>query len=77
MSNTSPHTSSLNNVDTMMIDYLTASYIIGCGNPKDDPTQRRPDISLAQKELGWEPKVQLQEGLEKTILYFKDKIKEA
>lgn len=40
--------------------------------PVDDPTQRKPDISLAKKELGWEPKVQLDEGLERTIEYFKD-----
>lgn len=41
--------------------------------PQDDPTQRRPDISLAKKELnGWEPKVPLEEGLEKTIFYFKN-----
>lgn len=39
MSNTSPHTSSLNNADKMMLDYLTTSYIIGCGSPKDDLTQ--------------------------------------
>jgi len=38
--------------------------------PQDDPTQRRPDISLAKKELGWEPKIDLKEGLEKTIPYF-------
>lgn len=38
--------------------------------PSDDPTQRRPDISLAQKELDWEPKVKLEQGLEKTIEYF-------
>ncbi len=39
--------------------------------PSDDPTQRKPDISLAKKELnGWEPKVQLEEGLVKTIEYF-------
>jgi UDP-glucuronate decarboxylase len=39
--------------------------------PADDPKQRRPDISLAQKELGgWEPKTQLEEGLKKTIAYF-------
>jgi len=39
--------------------------------PSDDPMQRQPDISLAKKELGWEPKIQLREGLEKTIQYFK------
>jgi UDP-glucuronate decarboxylase len=39
--------------------------------PKDDPTQRKPDITLAQQKLGWEPKVPLAEGLAKTIAYFK------
>jgi UDP-glucuronate decarboxylase len=38
--------------------------------PSDDPTQRQPDISLAKKELAWEPKVQLEEGLKNTIPYF-------
>ncbi len=38
--------------------------------PADDPTQRQPDISLAKKELGWEPKIKLEEGLIKTIDYF-------
>ena len=41
--------------------------------PKDDPTQRQPDITLAREILnGWEPKVQLREGLIKTINYFDD-----
>ena len=39
--------------------------------PEDDPSQRQPDISLAKKELNWEPKISLEEGLEKTINYFK------
>ena len=39
--------------------------------PKDDPTQRKPDIHLAKKELGWQPKVDLEIGLAKTIAYFK------
>ena len=39
--------------------------------PSDDPTRRRPDISRAKSVLGWEPKVQLEEGLEKTIAYFR------
>lgn len=38
--------------------------------PSDDPRQRRPDISLAKKELGWEPVVELEEGLKQTIAYF-------
>ena len=41
--------------------------------PADDPKQRQPDITLAKKMLGgWEPKVQLEEGLKKTIDYFKN-----
>lgn len=39
--------------------------------PKDDPGQRRPDISLAKEQLNWEPKIQLEEGLSKTIEWFK------
>ncbi len=39
--------------------------------PLDDPTRRRPDITLAKDKLGWEPKVSLSDGLEKTIKYFK------
>lgn len=38
--------------------------------PQDDPMQRRPVIDLAKKELGWEPKINLKEGLAKTIAYF-------
>src|SRR5689334_9514564 len=38
--------------------------------PKDDPKQRRPDITRAKKILGWEPKVLLADGLKKTIDYF-------
>ena len=40
--------------------------------PQDDPKQRQPDISLAQKELDWKPSVELEEGLTRTIRYFKD-----
>jgi UDP-glucuronate decarboxylase len=39
--------------------------------PQDDPTQRKPDISLAKKELDWEPTIKLEEGLIKTIDYFR------
>ncbi len=39
--------------------------------PTDDPKQRKPDISLARKQLGWEPTVSLEEGLIETIAYFK------
>jgi nucleoside-diphosphate-sugar epimerase len=39
--------------------------------PVDDPKVRRPDIALVRTKLGWEPKVGLEEGLKKTIAYFK------
>lgn len=42
--------------------------------PMDDPKQRQPDISRAKMLLGWEPKVDLEEGLKKTIVYFRGRI---
>ena len=48
----------------------TKSRIVYEPLPKDDPKQRRPDISLARKHLKWRPKVKLAEGLEKTIRWF-------
>jgi UDP-glucuronate decarboxylase len=52
----------------------TDSKIIEMPLPSDDPTQRKPDISLAKKVLHWEPKVELSEGLDRTIPYFKERI---
>jgi UDP-glucuronate decarboxylase len=49
----------------------SSSKIIQHPLPQDDPRQRRPDISLAKSALGWEPKIQLQQGLNKTIDYFR------
>lgn len=43
--------------------------------PSDDPRQRQPDISVAKKELDWEPVVKLEDGLVKTIAYFREAIK--
>ena len=49
----------------------SSSKLVRLPLPADDPKQRRPDISMAQRELGgWEPKVALDEGLRKTIAYF-------
>lgn len=42
--------------------------------PKDDPKQRKPDITKAKKLLGWEPKVKLAAGLEQTIAYFRTRV---
>ena len=52
----------------------SSSKLVEMPLPSDDPTQRKPDISLAQKVLGWEPKVRLAEGLERAIPYFRDAI---
>ena len=43
--------------------------------PSDDPTQRQPDIGLAREKLGWEPKIQLEQGLIHTIPYFESLLK--
>jgi len=42
--------------------------------PADDPLRRCPDITMAKEKLGWEPRVSLEEGLEKTIAHFKEKL---
>ena len=48
----------------------TRSEIIFEDLPQDDPTQRKPDITLARDKLGWEPTKQLEDGLDQTIAYF-------
>lgn len=50
----------------------TRSKIVFKPMPADDPAQRRPDITLARARLGWEPKITLREGLQKTIEYFRN-----
>ena len=49
----------------------TKSKITFTSLPSDDPKQRKPDISLAKKQLSWSPKIQIDEGLDMTIEYFK------
>lgn len=44
--------------------------------PTDDPKQRQPDINLAKAKLGWEPKVPLEDGLRKTVAYFRNLLKD-
>jgi UDP-glucuronate decarboxylase len=48
----------------------SASELVYQPLPQDDPKQRQPDISRAKADLGWEPRVELREGLTKTIAYF-------
>jgi nucleoside-diphosphate-sugar epimerase len=42
--------------------------------PEDDPTRRRPDLTLARTELGWTPTIALHDGLTRTIPYFRDEL---
>ena len=50
----------------------SSSQIVEKPLPADDPTQRKPDITLAQKLMSWEPRVALSEGLDRTIPYFRE-----
>lgn len=63
--------SMLNIAKIILKKIKTTSKIIYKDLPQDDPTKRKPDISKAKKELNWEPKVSLNEGLDKTIEYFR------
>lgn len=57
----------------MIIDMTDShSKLVFSKLPVDDPSRRNPDISLAIKELGWEPKIEIQEGLLRTIDYFRN-----
>ena len=53
----------------------SSSKLVFCPLPSDDPRQRQPDISLARKELRWQPQVNLEDGLKMTIAYFRKKLK--
>ena len=52
----------------------TGSDIVFSGLPQDDPTRRKPDVALAGKRLGWEPQVDLSEGLDRTIAHFDERL---
>ena len=54
----------------------SSSKIVSRELPPDDPKQRQPDISLARRKLDWEPSVELEEGLSKTIEYFRRQLAE-
>ena len=58
-----------NKIKTMT---ASKSEIVYAELPTDDPTQRRPDITKAQTLLGWKPLVSVDEGLKKTIEYYKN-----
>ncbi|HET7113926.1 MAG TPA: UDP-glucuronic acid decarboxylase family protein [Pyrinomonadaceae bacterium] len=74
----------LGNPSEFTIKQLAEEVIEICGSksglthlplPPDDPRQRKPDITKAQTLLGWEPTIQLHEGLEKTVAYFRERVK--
>ncbi|TFG37538.1 MAG: SDR family oxidoreductase [Syntrophobacterales bacterium] len=67
-----PHETSIGELaDTIMSLTGSKSRIVFLPLPDDDPLQRQPDISLAGEKLTWKPKTNLEEGLKKTIEYFK------
>jgi UDP-glucuronate decarboxylase len=56
--------------ETILKKIESSSTLIELPLPSDDPMQRKPDISQAQKLLDWSPKIELEEGLDQTIPYF-------
>ena len=70
-----PHEITVNELARQIIELTGArSKIVRLPLPSDDPTQRRPDIGLAKAALGWQPKVKLADGLQRTIDYFRDQL---
>ena len=60
--------------DQVLAKIGTASKIVEEPLPADDPTQRKPNITLAKEVLDWTPKIELSEGLDRTIPYFKERL---
>lgn len=69
-----PHEQTIKEIAEKIIELTgTQSKLIYKDLPKDDPKKRKPDITLAKKELGWEPQVVVEDGLNQTIQYFKNR----
>ncbi|GGI02647.1 UDP-glucuronic acid decarboxylase family protein [Egicoccus halophilus] len=68
-----PYEVSIRELAELVLEIAGASDVelIDTPRPVDDPQVRRPDITVAQRELGWEPKVDLREGLQRTIAWFR------
>jgi len=72
-----PQEFSIADLASKIIDLTgSKSRLVHRPRPQDDPRQRRPDISAAKEDLGWAPRMVLVEGLQKTIAYFEDLLKE-
>jgi UDP-glucuronate decarboxylase len=70
-----PHEFTIHELAEQVIQLTrSTSTIVYESLPSDDPLQRRPDISLAQRELSWNPQVQLEQGLTSTIRYFETRL---
>ena len=70
-----PHEVTIEEIARLIIRLAgSTSRIVYRPLPVDDPRQRRPDITRARTLLGWEPKVGLEEGLLKTVDYFKSRV---
>ncbi|MDO4576281.1 MAG: SDR family oxidoreductase [Planctomycetia bacterium] len=67
-----PHEFTIRELAELVVELTGSKSQIVCKPlPQDDPTQRRPDITLAKEHLHWEPQIQLREGLQKTIDWFR------
>jgi len=72
-----PHEFTIKELAELVIELTgSRSEIVRMPLPADDPTQRQPDISLAKAKLGWEPRIELREGLKATIAYFEQVLAE-
>jgi dTDP-glucose 4,6-dehydratase len=69
-----PHEMSVRALAEMIRDLTgTTSPIVTIPRPEDDPKVRQPDISLARRELGWQPRVPIEDGLKRTITWFESR----
>jgi len=68
-----PHEVSITELADLVCELTgSPSDVVRIPRPEDDPTVRRPDITLARAELGWEPRVALADGLRRTIAWFRE-----
>jgi len=73
-----PDEMTVSEITEMIRDIVGASVpIVHRSLPEDDPKVRRPDVTKARKALGWEPKVSIEEGLRKTVEWFRQKLQAA
>ena len=66
-----PHEVSITELAALVRLAGSGSEVVPVPRPEDDPTVRRPDITLARGELGWEPAVGLADGLRRTMAWFR------